>query len=158
MERFLFSFWWLIFPIMGMGMGALGMLTGYRIHRDRMELMKTYVEQGKDPAEIAKVMGATQPGPGYPGAGPYGGPWGGGWGYGYSRWGYWGPFREWRRAVIFACIAGGFWFFSQYGDVPYGAERAFTVVAVIMGVLAVASVAFALIATVMAASMSKHDK
>ncbi len=157
MEHFLFAFWWLIFPIMGMGMGALGMLTGYKVHRDRMDLMKTYVEQGKDPSDIAKIMGNNgSMGPGYP---PYaGGPWGGGpWGYGYGRWGYWGPFREWRRAIIFGCLAGGFWFASQYADFP-GADRAFSIAAIILGVLAVASLAFAIIATIIFASTPKHER
>ena len=160
MEHFLFAFWWLIFPIMGMAMGALGMMTGYKVHRDRMELMKTYVEQGKDPSEVAKILGSTGPNP-YagnwgPGPGPWGhGPWGYGYGYGYG--GRWGPFREWRRAVIFGCLAGGFWFASQYADFP-GADRAFTLVAIIMGVLAAASLLFAIISSVMFANMPKNEK
>jgi hypothetical protein len=79
-----FSFWWLIFPIMGFGMGAFGMWMRYLRHRQTIELMKTYAAQGKDPAEVAKILGL---GPGYgaygpgfgppPGAGPASGPAGG---------------------------------------------------------------------------------
>ena len=159
MDPFFWSYWWLIFPIMGFGFGAFGMWMGYRMHRDRMELMKTYAAQGKDPAEIAKIIGGPGMGPG-PGMDPYWGGypgryWGRGWGGGY--WGRWGPYREWRRFIVFTCLAVGFGVASQYSDLP-GTEHAFTLVAIIMGVLAIGSFCFAILSTVIAANMSKNDK
>jgi len=154
------SFWWLIFPIMGFLFGGFGMWMSYRAQRDRMELMKTYIAQGKTPEEIGKLMEQVR------GLGPGPNSWddqswdsdqwaSGRWGYGrrgYGRWGYWGPFREWRRFVVFACLALGFFLASQYADFP-GTEQAFTLVAIIMGVLAVGSFAMALLATL----MSRND-
>ena len=45
------SYWWIIFPIFGMGMGLFGMVDSSRRTRQMMDLMKTYAEQGKDPPE-----------------------------------------------------------------------------------------------------------
>ncbi len=158
MEHFFWSFWWLIFPLMWFVFGGFGMWMSNRRHRDTIDLMKTYAAQGKDPSEIAKVMGeASPPGPAPGWGGP--GPWA--WhGYGYSRWsrwGYWGPYREWRRVIMFTCLAVGFWAVSEYGDIP-GAEHPFHVVAIIMGVLAAASFAMAVVATVISSNTPKNDK
>ena len=157
MEHFFWSFWWLIFPVMWFFFGGFGMWMSNRRHRDTIDLMKTYAAQGKDPAEIAKAMGETQvPPPGWGGPwawhayGPYGpGRW--------SRWGYWGPYREWRRVIMFSCLAAGFWAVSEYGDIP-GTEHPFHVVAIIMGVLALASFAMAIVATVISSNTPKNDK
>jgi len=150
------AYWWLIFPFMGFAFGAFGMWMGYRTHRDRMELMKTMVQQGKDPAEIAKIMGGPA-GPGGPvdpywGGGYYGRHWGPPWGY----WGRWGPYREWRRFIVFLCLAIGFGIASQYTDT--GAEHAFSLVALIMGVLAAGTLLFAILSTIFSANMNKNDK
>lgn len=151
------SFWWLIFPLMGFCFAIFGMWMGYRAHWDRMELFKTYAAQGKDPAELAKAMGqadGTAPWAGHYGPGPWGpGPCGyGRWGYG--RWGYWGPFREWRRAIVFTCLALGFGLASQYAEIP-GAEHGFRLVAIIMGVLAAGSFLLAIVASFMSGSMNQ---
>jgi hypothetical protein len=156
-SHFVWSFWWLIFPIMGFGFGALGMFMNYRHQRDRMELMKTLVQQGKDPADIAKMMGGAGPGP-VPGPDPY---WNGGyhgryWGPPWGPWGRYGPYREWRRFIVFLCLAVGFWLASQYTDT--GAENAFTIVAVIMAVLAAGTFCFAILSTLFSANASKNDK
>ncbi len=153
MEPFFWHFWWLIFPIMWFVFGGFGMWMSNRRHRDTIELMKTYAAQGKDPSEIAKAMGqANAPM-------PPSGPWGGGpWGWGYpGRWGYYGPYREWRRAILFTCLAVGFGLASQYGEMP-GTEQPFRVVAIIMGVLGLASFGVAVVATVMSSNLPKNDK
>jgi hypothetical protein len=164
--RFAMSFWWLIFPLMGFAFGAFGMWMGYRTHRDRMDVMKTYAAQGKNPEEIAKLLG----GPAVPpGADPY---WNG---YGYGRhywggpwawgpWGRYGPYREWRRFIIFLCLAIGFGVASQFSNfdgsryTDYGTQHAFTIVAIIMSVLAAGSFLFAILSTVFAASARKNEE
>ena len=57
MEYWCWSFWWLIFQIGGIAMGAFAMWLGYRRSRDTMDLMKTYPARGKEPAEVAKFLG-----------------------------------------------------------------------------------------------------
>ncbi len=150
MDPFFWHFWWLIFPIMWFFFGGFSMWMHSRRQRDTIELMKTYAAQGKDPAEIAKVMGQASPPP-HPGY--WGGPWAGGY---PGRWGYYGPYREWRRAILFTCISVGFWLASEYGDMA-GTSYPFRVVAIITGVLAVASFAMAIVASVIAANQRKND-
>ncbi len=43
------SFWWLIFPVFGMLMGLIGMFQSDRRATRTMDLIKAYVDQGKDP-------------------------------------------------------------------------------------------------------------
>lgn len=51
-----YSFWWLIFPIFGMTMGLVGMLLSDRRATRTMDLIKSYVDQGKDPPpELLKL-------------------------------------------------------------------------------------------------------
>ena len=150
MEHFFFAFWWLIFPIMGFAMGGYGMWIKYRMQRDRMELMRSLIAQGKSPEEVAKAFG-----PGSPMGDPWGmnhAGWGAGWGHGWGGPGYQGPLHEWRRTVIFGALAAGFGIAAWYAAPP-GAEYAFTIVALIMGVMAAASLIFAIIATAMASKM-----
>ena len=154
MQWWFFSFWWLIFPIMGFMFGAFGMWMNYKRHKDTLELMKAYVAQGKDPAEIAKLMGAVgaTPQPPYYGGGY--GPGAGG-GAGAGPWGRWGPYREWRRFIIFLCLAVGFGLSSRFSDMP-GTEHAFTLVAIIMGVLAAGTLLFAILSTAFAVGADKN--
>ncbi len=137
MEQFAFAYWWLIFPIMWFIFGIFGMWMAHRRHRDTIELMKTYAAQGKDPAELAKAMNTPDA-------------WGGPWGYGGFLGNRWrrGPYWEWRRFVVFACMAVGFWLASLYAG-SAGAERAFTLVAIIMGVMAAGSGLFAVMASML---------
>ena len=44
-------FFWLIFPIMGMGMGAFAIWTEHRRQVKGIELLRAYAEQGKDPPQ-----------------------------------------------------------------------------------------------------------
>lgn len=158
-----YSFWWLIFPIMGFVFGGFSMWMGYRAHRDRLELLKTYVAQGKDPDEIGKLMGhvnaaSRDPMTGAPlsGGDPWAGdPWRGNpWRYG--PWGRYGPYREWRNFIVFTCLAVGFGLASQFADFP-GTEHAFILVAIIMAVLAVGALGMAILSTVMSRGMSLND-
>jgi hypothetical protein len=156
MAWFFYAYWWLIFPIMGFLFGGFGMWMNYRAHRDRMDLMRTYAAQGKDPAEIARILqidAATRPDPWND---PTGASWGMGPGWRYGRWGYWGPMREWRRFIVFLCLAVGFGVASRYADLP-GTEHAFVLVAIIMGVLAFGSLVFAVLSTMMMTGQRRHD-
>lgn len=47
--RFLWAFWWLIFPIMGFAMGAYRSWLNYRRQRDVMEVLRAYANSGKEP-------------------------------------------------------------------------------------------------------------
>jgi len=156
---FVFGFWWLIFPLMGFVFGGYSMFLQHQRSKQAMEVLKAYAQQGKDPppevmAAVTGVhTGVTPPppgapypgnpynspyGPGYggPGYGGWGGPWGGGWGWG--RWGWRGPMWAWSRVVTFAAICIGFTFAGQYyGGGDGDAVKAFNLVAIIMGALAV---------------------
>ena len=45
------QFWWLIFPIFGMFMAIWGMIANERRAREAMGVIKSYVDQGKDPPQ-----------------------------------------------------------------------------------------------------------
>ena len=50
------QYWWLIFPVFGMGMGFYGMVASDRRTRHTLDLIRTYVEQGKEPPpELLKL-------------------------------------------------------------------------------------------------------
>jgi len=86
------SFWWLIFPIFGMGMGVLGMIQNDQRTRRTMELIRTYVEQGKEPpAELLKLAQRSDDG----------------WGSYDSSANPGGNSRAWTF-VVFAALAAGF--------------------------------------------------
>ena len=49
-------FWWLMFPLFGMVMAFWGMASSERRSRRAMDVVKSYVEQGKEPpAEIMDI-------------------------------------------------------------------------------------------------------
>lgn len=55
-EHLFYSFWWLIFPIFGMLMGFYGMISNERRSTRVMDLIKSYIDQGKEPpAELLKL-------------------------------------------------------------------------------------------------------
>ena len=161
--EFFAGFWWLIFPIMGFAFGGFGMFARHRQSQKALDILKAYVDQGKDPPPevLRAVYGQADPNaPGYgappPGYGPGPGPapgygpgpgynpgWGGTWG-GWGGWrAYrWGPYWAWRRVIVFTCLAAGFGWASWYEG--GGPAEGFTIVAVIMTVLAVGSLLTAL--------------
>ena len=149
------EYWWLIFPIGGFAMGAFGMWMGYKRQKDVMDLMRTYAAQGKDPAEIAKLMAVADPGTAqaqWAGATAWGGP------MAYGRyWRRWGPYRDWRRLIVFTCLAVGFGVASRYAE-HRGTEHAFTLVAIIMGVLALGSLLTAILSTVFARNLGQNGQ
>ena len=159
------EFWWLIFPIGGLAMGAFGMWIGYQRQRDTLDLMKTYAAQGKDPAEVARLLGVSQTGtpppwdgqaPGWSGPRAWGGYWGGpsAWGHYWSRF---GPYRQWRRFISLTCVSIGFGIASRYAE-SHGTEHAFVLVAIITGVLAFGALMTAILSTMMATTSRPNEK
>ena len=150
------AFWWLIFPIMFFAMGALSMVLRHRRHRDTLEVMKAYAAQGKDPAEVAKLLGlggaSSAPGADWNGFGHDM------WAHraGWRVWRRWSPYWQWSRFITLVCISGGFYLASRYVD-TYGLTRAFTLVAIVTGILAVATGARALMASLFAPPADRHD-
>ena len=142
------SYWWLIFPIGLFILGLIDRWMAYQRSRDRLELLKTYTVQGKDPPpELVRSLqgdAADDVDDAY---------------YPYDRSGrYWrryarryarmsSPYWAWRSAIITAAVAAGFWFGAEYSDWP-GVEWPFHLVAVIMTCVAAANVALALFTTV----------
>ena len=146
MDYFFLHFWWLLFPLAFFIMSAWGGWLSYQRRKAELDVLKSYVQQGKDPPpEIAKAVG----GGGDP-ADPYGygHPYYGAYGWrGWRRYRY-GPYWEWRRVIVFGAISGGFWFASQYYS-DRGPSHAFEIVAIITGIIAVASLLFAVLQTMM---------
>ncbi len=123
LEAFLFSFWWLIFPVGGMLMGLFAMIGHYNHRKDTLRILKSYADQGKDPpAGLLEALKSDEER-----AMDYGY-------YGRRRWrrrGYgWGGFGPF---VPFAALAAGFGYFGYYG----GGGGMFTALAMAFGVAAV---------------------
>lgn len=139
MHDFWWSYWWLIFPIGAFVLGAWDRWLGYQRSRDTLEVLKTYAAQGKEPPpEISRRLtedlegdefGDERVGRRY---------------RRYRRYYRWGPYREWRGAIITGSVAAGFWFASSYGYIP-GAVGPFKIVAIILTFVAVANVCLALL-------------
>lgn len=119
-ETLFVRFWWLIFPIFGMLMAFWGMISTERRSRRAMELIESYVRQGKEPpAELLKVASGADDGSG---GGPTLAP---------------GQATAWSL-VTFTAVAAGFAIGYQFVQHERWAF-AFLIVAVIMTVLAVGS-------------------
>jgi hypothetical protein len=54
------AYWWLIFPIFGMMMGLIGMFQSDRRATRTMDLIKAYVDQGKDPPPELLQLAAAE--------------------------------------------------------------------------------------------------
>jgi hypothetical protein len=55
-EEFFRDFWWLMFPIFGMVIALIGMFQAENRNRQVMTLIKSYLDQGKEPpAELLKM-------------------------------------------------------------------------------------------------------
>jgi len=161
MPWFFWSYWWLIFPIGAFVFGAWDRWLAYKRSRDHLELIRTFAAQGKDvPPELMQQMndgpppppGGAPPPPGYGGYnGGYGG-YGGYWGYprsmrrAYRQYYRWGPYWQWRSAIVTGAVAAGFWWASEYADWP-GTEEPFRLVAIIMTVVAAGNLLVAILSS-----------
>ncbi len=114
---FFSAYWWLIFPIFGMAMAFQGAGQSEKRQRRTLDLIRSYVEQGKEPpAELLKLAQKSDD----------------------DDWGMGGRGDKNSRAwtfVVFAALSAGFatgYWFVRAEDFAF----AFLIVSVTMGVLA----------------------
>jgi hypothetical protein len=122
-EELFRDFWWLMFPIFGMSMGLWGMSSSERRSRDVMNVIKSYVDQGKEvPPELLRMAQSDWQAPPNQGT----------------------PQQStWWSFFTFAALAAGFtvgWWFIRTEMWSF----AFLVVAVTMGVLALGALVIAI--------------
>lgn len=121
-EELFIRFWWLIFPIFGMLIYMWDLAATNRRAGRAMDLIKTYVEQGKEPpAELLDIAAGGDE----------------------LRDGFEGSRRNRASSsawslVTFTAIAVGFGAATQFAPTE-NARTAFTIVALVMGVLAIGS-------------------
>lgn len=127
-EEIFRDFWWLMFPIFGMGFALVGMFQTDNRNQQVLRLIKSYVDQGKDPPpELLKLasepsdydMNVNVQSPRQP------------------------QNRVWTFFIFLALAVGngvGYWY--SRGE---GYEFAFLVVGAVMGVLAIGSLIILLI-------------
>lgn len=60
-QMHIWYFWWLIFPIMGVGISIFKSWLRYRRHKDLMDLLRAYASQGRDPPQdlLARLADPT---------------------------------------------------------------------------------------------------
>lgn len=132
MEDFWWSYWWLIFPIGAFIFGAWERWLAYQRSRDTLDLLKTYAAQGKEPPpELTRRLtedleeddlGDEREGRRY---------------RRYRRYYRWGPYRDWRSAIILGSIAAALWFAAWQAFIP-GAVAPLKLIATILSFLAIA--------------------
>jgi len=119
-EELFRDFWWLIFPIFGMGMAVTGMSQADRRTKTMVDLIKSYTDQGKEPPpELLRLAAQSfeQENPNTPATRQQSNAW---------------------SFVVFAALTAGFavgWWWIRDQDYAF----AFLIVAVTMGVLALGS-------------------
>ena len=121
------SYWWLIFPIFGMGMGLVGMLGHFRQRSETLKLIKYYADQGKDPPAALLDVLRSDESRAFDFASRNG-----------QRRG-----NCWSRIVVFGALSAAFGYFGYYG----GGGSIFVALALGFGVAAVCLLVIALIAT-----------
>lgn len=145
MEDFFSSYWWLLFPLGFFVFGAWDRWLAYRRSQDRLDLLRSYTNQGKDPPP--ELLRALQDDEDDDDELMYGRA-----GRRYARrmrhryWRY-TPYWAWRTAIITGAVAAGFWFASEYADIP-GIDWPFRLVAIVMTCVAAGHVVAALFSSV----------
>ncbi len=113
--EFFADYWWLMFPLFGMVMAMMGMFQSEQRTTKTMDLIKSYIDQGKEPpVELLKL--AAQDTEGRPSQTP-------------------AESRAWSF-IVFTALSAGLgtgYYFVQAQDWAF----AFLIGAVIMGVMAV---------------------
>ena len=144
MEDFFSSYWWLLFPLGFFIFGSWDRWLAYRRSQDRLELLKSYTNQGKDPPpELMKVLqrdeDEDEEAAIYDRHGRHARRY-------YRRHWRYGPYWAWRGAIVTGAVAAGFWFASEYADIP-GVDWPFRLVAIIMTCVAAGNLVAAIFAT-----------
>jgi len=116
MEDFFSSYWWLLFPLGFFIFGAWDRWLAYKRSQDRLELLRSYTNQGKDPPpELMKVLqreeDEDEEAAIYDRHGRHARRY-------YRRHWRYGPYWAWRGAIVTGAVAAGFWFASEYADIP----------------------------------------
>ena len=90
------SYWWLIFPLFGMGMGLVAMLGHFRHRSETLKLIKTYADQGKEPpAALLEALRSDED----------------------RVYNCRGRRRShWSQVVVFGALAAAFGYFGYYGE------------------------------------------
>jgi len=135
MEEVFYRFWWLIFPIAFFVFGAWDRWLAYKRSKDRLDLLRSYASQGRDPPpELIRALQLEEDeDDNHMSA------------YGaratsrvrrriHRRWGS-SPYWAWRTAIVTGAVALGFWLASEFAAVP-NLEWAFRLVAIIMSCVA----------------------
>ena len=125
------QFWWLIFPVMGMVYGLVGMLQQNRSQNRAIDLLQTYAEQGKEPPpELLRALSQQSANDGHDVLGL---------GASHNR-----ITGAWWTFFVFIALTAGFGVgASSFGN---DAHSAFMVVTVVMGILAFGALVMALAA------------
>ncbi|MEW5686943.1 MAG: hypothetical protein AB1942_18650 [Pseudomonadota bacterium] len=151
MEKIFFSFWWLIFPLAFFVSGAWESWLRYRRHKDRLDLLRVYTSQGKDPPpELIRALSteldredAEDDEDDLSACGAYGRD-----GRRAARRYYRhrirnSPYHAWRTAIITGAVAAGFWIAAEYSGM-----EPFWLVAVILTCVSIGYVGLALLSRV----------
>lgn len=140
------SYWWLLFPLAFFVFGAWDRWLAYQRSKDRLDLLRTYTTQGKDPPpELIQALREDDEEDEPSAYDPYDR-------YGrryrrhYRRYRRHGPYWAWRGAIVSGSVAGGFWFASYYADMP-GVEGPFRLVAIILTCVAAGNLIAAIFAS-----------
>jgi hypothetical protein len=144
MHTWFFAFWWLIFPIGAFVAAGWQSWLSYLRRKHELDLLKSYIAQGKDPPpELTKAVSGehtADPAANGPGYGPYG------YGWRARRWGWgWSPMWGWNRAVVFAAISGGLYYFANYVADDDHTRDGVMIAVIVTGVIALSSAVMALI-------------
>lgn len=137
MEEIFSNYWWLLFPLAFFVFGAWDRWLSYQRSKDRLDILRSYTSQGKDPPpELIKALREEDDQEEPTAYGDYDR-------YGgrharraYRRYYRHGPVWAWRRAIVTGSVAAGFWFAAIYADLP-GVDWSFKLVAIIMSCVAV---------------------
>jgi hypothetical protein len=139
MEQLFRDYWWLMFPLFWFIAGAWHSLVNLRRHRDNLDLIKSYVASGKEiPPSLLESINKPSLDDDWDSETPRARR-----GRRYYRRGFGG----WPNVALFGSLALGFGY-AAWIDI-YGQGQAFTIVALIMGSMFLAS----LVATLVARSM-----
>ena len=145
MEDIFRSYWWLLFPIGFFVFGAWDRWLAYKRSQDRLDLLRAYTNQGKDPPpELLRALQREEDEDEraslyeHPGSRLHRRL--------HRRYWRYSPYWAWRTALITGAVAAGFWIASEYADVP-GLDWSFQLVAIIMTVVAAGHLVAAIFAS-----------